>query len=265
MEKQFVPLHRTKAGLYVSAESLTPEEQKTLFDETKEEIAKRDMAKTTGFVKYFEYNTQTRELQGGNLFHYILGDQTLIRRGFLFPGVREGRNLDAQGKLSNGVVRNYGLAIFSPTQYNVEIAKSLVEEAKRRGWELPVLAGGRSLDLKKGDNAYGLDVIFTDNPLGIISGEEAREFLKKFDYIERSGVQRVGRDADGDWGAGWHGLADSDDLVRGGDWVCAEGTKEKIKERFNAAFDYDLAQAEKRRAKEFGNLEKTLQSLPIVA
>src|SRR3989344_1506951 len=134
---------------------------------------------------YWVFNEETGEINGSYAHRLILVNEFLAQSGKRTLTFEEGMELDKQGLLTNGVYRDFGLAVYSPNGYNEELAKTLTEEAERRGWELPILAGYKSLKLGK----TGIEVLFSDDDSLIMSGEQAVEALRKFNYKGNSGVQ----------------------------------------------------------------------------
>ncbi|MGC9309067.1 MAG: hypothetical protein ACP5D2_00020 [Candidatus Nanoarchaeia archaeon] len=112
--------------------------------------------------------------------------------------------LDKQGKLTNGVYRDYEIAVFSAEEPNSEVAQSMVEQAQ--GEELPFIIPFRAMthEINK-DYPYGIALNLTD-PDKIKTGRQAEEVLANFIWGGYSGAQRVCRYADGGWNANWNRL-----------------------------------------------------------
>lgn len=184
----------------------------------------KDSPNFHGSPRHFRYNPELNDGEGGiegsSTYLGIVINECLPNDLWL-PDLRTGRKLGKKGKLSNGVYRDYGLVVFSGKGRNEEIAKVLAPELKRRKYKLPVIASFSDLELDK----KGLEIRLKKEASGLISGEEAIEELNNLNYKGDSGVQRLIRDLDGDWGAYWNDLPDS---YAGGrvDSVCAKGARE---------------------------------------
>src|SRR3989344_8487206 len=166
---------------------------------------------------YWTFNEETGEINGSYLHRLILVNEFLAQSGKRTLTFEEGMELDKQGLLTNGVYRDFGLALYDAENPNSITATALVKEAKKRGLELPVLAHPLSLKLDK----TGIEVLFGDNDALIMSGEEAVKALRKFNYKGNSDVQWLSRDRGGDWYASWDGLSYSFEYGRVA-WIRAE-------------------------------------------
>lgn len=208
---------------YVFAKPFKGDEAKAVYEEVKGRI-ERDFRNAPMFKQHFQFNEQTEEINGLNTYFGILIDNVLSQTGLWIPTIQEAKQLDASGRLSNSVYRDFGIAVYSEAQPNQEVAKRLIHEAERRGWELPVLAPFKALDLIK----TGVKISFKKDAEGVIYGEEARQDLdKEFENRGSWGACRLGCSGSGSWVAGWDGLGDS---VAGGrvDFVCGEATAKNL-------------------------------------
>jgi hypothetical protein len=193
---------------------------------------------------YWKFNETTGEINGSYLHKLILANEFLAEKGARTPTFYEGMQLDRKGKLTNGVYRDYGVCLYDEREPNSKTAEMLVKEAKKRGWELPVLAHPRSLKL----SSKGSDVLFSDDTSLVIFGQEARDELKNFGYVGKSGVCGVDRYRGSGWLANWNDLGSSNDDGRV-DWICREATREN--------FDAELiAEAEREYAEQIKVLNK---------
>jgi hypothetical protein len=205
---------------YTIARPLAGEEAREVYNEVRGR-AEKDFKNSPVFNTHFSFNEDKGVITGSNTYWGILVNNALNERGFRLPTITEARELDSEGKLSNNVYRDFGMAVYNDGTPNQEVAKKLVEEAEKRGWELPVLAPFEALRLLK----TGTRISFGKDPKGIISGDEARQYLSdNFTYKGNSGARRLIRNRNGYWNAGWSGLDDSVDYGRV-DWLCGEATR----------------------------------------
>ncbi|MBU0894252.1 MAG: hypothetical protein KKF48_02255 [Nanoarchaeota archaeon] len=186
--------------------------------------AQKDFRNFPMFNAHFEFNEKTGEINGINTGYGILLNEALTKDGFWLPTITQARKLDEAGLLSNGVWRQYGIAVYDGNNPNQGVADKLVKEASKRGWETPILAPFKALKIVK----TGAKIGFGKDSEGIITGEEATEYLKKyFKYQGNSGALRLYRDTIGSWGANWNYLDDSDSNGRV-DWICGEATQKNL-------------------------------------
>lgn len=201
----------------------TPEERRRFYNEVRELSKKYSDAPFTRGL--FVFDKETEVVRGSNVGYEILGAQTSLYKGRTLSW-QDWMNLDGIKALSNGVFRTMGLAVFTPSGGN-KMASTLAEEAKKRKWDLPVLAGVASLSL----NTDGTEVQFNDDSSRIIYGEEARNYLNSFNFVGSVDARSVGRGWYGGWNADWFGVFSSDadcrmaEFVRGVPSV-AEGLEE---------------------------------------
>ena len=207
---------------YTFAKPFRGSDAEEVYKAVKGRIA-RDFKNAPEFNGYFQFNEETEEINGSSLYHGILINDELRQAGLWLPTFIEGRHLDKAEKLSNGVYRDYGVAVYDESDPNPNTAKKLVAESKKRDWNLPILAPFKSLTLGK-----GAIIGFSKNTQNLITGDETVQYLKdNFNYVGNSGVQGLGRFWDGDWSAGWGSLANSYDYGRV-DWVCGEATQKNL-------------------------------------
>lgn len=150
---------------------------------------------------YFEFNTQDGLIHGSELRTMILLNKYLAGKNARTLTFQEGMEEDKKGKLSNGVFREFGIAVYSPANPHQELAERLIQEGRRRGYELPILVHPAALDLAKN----GVEILLARDfsPELVVSGEQAKIALEKFDWKGDFGVRRVYRGRGGDWGAAW--------------------------------------------------------------
>ncbi|MEK6899329.1 MAG: hypothetical protein AABW79_04510 [Nanoarchaeota archaeon] len=174
---------------------------------------------------YWQYNKETGEINGSNFQLMVVANEVLApskKRTLTFD---EAMQLDKQGKLTNGVYRDLGLAIYSDGSPNKELATPLIIEAQKRNWQLPILAHPSSFVLKN----KGLEFAFSEDDSLIIHGEQAKEALRRFSPVGYSGLRRLDRYRGGHWNADW-GVAGSSASGRV-DFVRAEGTRADFEAR----------------------------------
>ena len=141
------------------------------------------------------------------------------------PTISQARILDEQGKLSNNVYRDYGVAVYNDSDPNQELAKHLIEQAKSRGYtNLPLLFSNCDLTLKGKSSQFKPELI--QSPIEILQGQEAEGVLKKM-YQGSSGARSVNRYGDGYWVAYWYYPGDSDSYGRV-DYACGEATCDEL-------------------------------------
>ena len=193
---------------------LTIEEQRKIYEGVIE--SRKQYGDFPGLDDYFEFDKQ-EGIKGSNVPYRILIEQELAKQGQRTPTSYEAMQLDKKGLLTNGVYRDFGIAIYDNSNPNKNLAEKLIGQAKKRNWKLPVLAHFSGLDFDKESRLYK----FTDDDSLIIYGNEAVEELENFDYKGNSGVQGLNRDTGGGWIANWDNLFVSDSGGRV-DWKCAE-------------------------------------------
>jgi len=184
------------------------------------------------FSKYWRFNEQTQQINGSSIPLLVRLQKVLRPQGLELPDSLDLLALDKQRKLINGFYRDCGIAIFSNDNHNQDTAKILIEKGKQEGWDLPLLYGFRDLDYVISNNR--VKSIPVEKPRRVVFGKEAEKVLERF-FKASQGAQRVCRYRDG-WVAGWVDFAylGPDGLV---DFVCAEGTRENLREGYNHLFE----------------------------
>ena len=243
---------------YVFSRPLRGEEAKKVFDEVVARV-KADYEGVPAFNRYFQYNEETGEIQGSNVPYCILANQVLGKEGLWLPTIKEAKKLDKKGKLTNGVYRDYGVAVFSAENPNSEIVQRIIEQARDRGWNLPILAPYKSVEMaKSGDFPQGLAINLNDSP-AIMFGEKARQYLEdSFDYEGNSGAQWVCRNTGGSWSAYWNWFVSSNSDGRV-DWLCGEATRAELSDM---VLD-DVRKAGEREVKEVNQRIKSAKETAI--
>lgn len=188
-------------------EPLQGDKAKGVYEATRE-LAKEHVG-FPGLEGHFRFNEEAGRIEGSNLAWLVLTNEVLAREKARTPTVSEFRTLEERGLLTSGVYRDMGLVVYSGKSPNESIAKKIEEEAKRRGWSLPVIAHPLNLTLSK-DRTYGLkeDAALTSD------GESAKGILSQFSYLVNSGARRLVRVRSDDWIANWDGFSDSYDVGR---------------------------------------------------
>jgi hypothetical protein len=135
----------------------------------------------------------------------ILANKALMtqtQRSVWFPTIQEGLALHDAQLLPSGELMDFGLAFFTAEGPDKEIAVSLATIATEKKYELPILASFNAFGLKLGGQRYGVMPTFVSED-ELVTGEDAKNTLKRFSYVEDSGVRRLFRGTDGGWYAGW--------------------------------------------------------------
>ena len=200
-------------------------------DYYKKTIANAKENNLEGFDGSWEFDDKTGLIKGSSTFLALKLDEQIRKDGLWIPTPKQAMLLDKKEKLSNDAYRDYGIVIYSEAKPNKEVAKRLIQEANKRGWKLPILAPFKALDLIKLDliNTEA-EISFKKDVEGIITGEEARQYLdKELDYQYDSGACGLGRYSDGSWDASGYGFDDSNTDGRV-DFVCGEATHSDLKE-----------------------------------
>jgi hypothetical protein len=186
------------------------------------------------FNGYWKIDETEREAKGSSTSLGLRLDKVIRPLGLWVPGVLEAKVLDAKKELTDGVYRDFGMAVYNESNPNKEIAQKLVERAKKEGWDLPLLVPFRGLDYQLNPKAqYGVDVSMVDKPEGIIKGREASDILSKFAWKANSGAPRLLRNDDGAWFAVDY-LARSLDYGRVGDWICGEAARADLAKAYDS-------------------------------
>jgi hypothetical protein len=197
-------------------------------------VSNPEHGKVPAFGKHWKFDNQ-KGITGSNFYHALRLDKQALRPlGLWIPGLLEARTLESQGKLENGVYRDYGVAAYDGEGPNKELARVLVPQARVLGVEFPLVVPYRALDF----NVEGKDfsASFVQNPRGIISGEDAERELSSLNYRGNSGVRWLGRYGGGLWLAVWGSLDGSDDDGRV-DWVCGEATRAELEDAHSSLLD----------------------------
>ncbi len=119
-----------------------------------------------------------------------------------FPTISEGLLLHDAGLLPLGKIMDFGIALFNSKNPDKEIAQALAKTARERGYDLPILASFKSLELEVGGKKYGyMPIIVSED--GLIKGKNVEDTLKRFSYVGNSGVRRLYRSGLGYWLAYW--------------------------------------------------------------
>lgn len=215
------------------------DESREVFKEVKGRVAK-DFKNAPDFSpdNYFEFNEKTGEINGSNTKYCILVDDVLSKGGLWLPTIVEAKKLDYAGMLNKGVYREQGIVVYNRENPNSEIAQLLINMAKKRAWQLPILAPFKALSLGK-----RAEIVFRKDAQGIITREEARKYLdEQVNYKGKNGVCGLYRDRGGSWVALDENLADSDSGGRV-DFVCGEATQKNLEDAVLSGIDKE-AQAE---------------------
>lgn len=133
----------------------------------------------------------------------ILMDQS--NGAMWLPTIQEGFQL-CDARLPFGRLIDFGLVLYNGEAPDQEIAQSLVAEANKNDYKLPILASFKSLGINQGGSRYGITPTIVSSD-GLITGGEAVNALKRFIRKGDSGVRGLGRYVGG-WGASWSDVLD---------------------------------------------------------
>lgn len=117
------------------------------------------------------------------------------------PTIQEGFLLHDAKLLPSGEVMDFGIALYNAENPDKQIAEKLMADAKKNGYEVPILASFKQLDLENGGDRYGVTPVFVSKE-GLITGKDAVKLLGRFTYRGNSGVHRLYR-YNGNWDADW--------------------------------------------------------------
>ena len=211
--KDIVVVEKIKDGKFVFIFPFEGEIAEHYFDKT---LVNPKENKINGFNRYWDFNDKTGLINGSSTLLTLRLDEKVRPDGFWVPTPEEGLFLDKNGKLSNNVYRDYGIAVYSENEPNKEIAKEIIKQVEK---DLPLVIPFKALTYRI-DEGFpdGVAVALVENPKGIKSGGEASELLKKF-YTGNSGACGLDRNGGGYWDALWSYLALSSAAGRV-DWMC---------------------------------------------
>ncbi|MFA5019584.1 MAG: hypothetical protein WC533_00625 [Candidatus Pacearchaeota archaeon] len=235
-------------GKYVFAFPLKGEVAKHYFYKTLADGEERNVA---GFKEYWQFDDKTGLITGSSTFLALRLDEAVRADGFWIPDIEEALFLDKERRLTNGVYRDYGLAVFNDREPNQEVANEIISKSGNR--ELPLIIPFKDVAHRlDGNFPYGVAISLVDNPSGLKSGEQAQKILSRFNYVGDSGACRVYRYRYSGWFAGLDGLGGSGSGGRG-DFLCGEATRADLlsahdgllKRRYDAKL-FELAKEEKR-------------------
>ena len=151
------------------------------------------------------------------------------------PTLEEGLALHEAGMLAPDVLIDFGTALYDGENPDSKITQAMMETARAKGYETPVLASFTSLGLSKDGERYGVTPQLVSDK-GLITGQEAVKALENFRHVGNSGVRRVYRDDVGNWNADWYvNLDNFYGYCRVGRFS-AEGNAKKLREEALGAF-----------------------------
>ena len=225
--QDFIVIGQFARDSYVYASKPSFGTQKQLYEQS---ISNPNDKNVDVFDRCWKFDEQ-QGIKGSNTFLALRFDKMALRPyGLWIPGLLEAKVLDKQGKLENGVYRDYGVAVYDEQNPNQEMAQRLVPQAQDFGLQLPLIVPFRALDYNPNGNQ--IDVSFVQSPQGIIQGKDAQRNIDSLNYKGNSGVQGLSRSWDGYWFAIWYRLDFSDDVGRV-DWVCGEATRKILEHAYS--------------------------------
>ncbi len=226
---------------------------KHYFDRT---VSNQKENEIDGFNRTWRYDAEKGLIIGSSTFLTLRLDEELRQEGLWVPTPNEARILDEKGKLSNGIYRDFGIAVYSDNAPNKEIANEIINKTKGK---LPLTIPFKNLSHRIDNNfPKGIALYLIENPNEIKSGKKAQELLDNFDYKANSGVCGLGRDWDSDWNASWCDLAcsGSDGRV---DWICGEATQKNLK----SALTKNIQETGNKKTKELNDKIKSAEKTAL--
>lgn len=179
---------------------------------------------------YWALNQETGEINGSSTYLGIDTNRFLRTKGLWLPTPQEGRQLDAHGKLSKGVYRDFGINVYSEDGDQAQLLKQFIDYAKARKWEFPFVLPFRTLGRK------GNKIIPTEDNHDVLTGEEAQEFINALDYQNNQDARGLCRYSGGRWGGDVADFAGSGAFGRV-DFVCGEATRKNLESDILAEID----------------------------
>lgn len=231
------------AGSFIYSEPLKGDFAKQVYAEVVARVTK-DFSNANAFnreanYRVFNFNDKTEEINGSSTFWALLTDMVLRQNGLWIPTLAEGRILDKQGRLSNGVYRDSGVVLYTRGNPNKVLAYLLETDAKKKLLHLPLVIPFKDMHLESvSDNSFGIQLRLNKDLSNTLSGEQVQETINGLDYKINSGLHRLDRDRDGNWyGFGW-----VDDLafsVADGrvDRFCGEATRENLSAKLSTSIN----------------------------
>lgn len=206
---------------YVFASPFKGDIAKSYFEKT---VSNEQEWSVNGFKRHWKYDSEKGLIIGSSTFLALRLDGQVRPDGLWIPIPQEARILDEKKKLSNGYYRDFGIVVYSQGNPNERVAKGIIERTKA---ELPLVVPFKALNPGLSSRfPYGIAISLTENPLGILSGKEARQYLHDLKYKGYRGSSDtcgLDRDGNGIWYANWSGLGGFYDDGRV-DWMCSKGT-----------------------------------------
>ena len=178
---------KSNPDLFIYAVKPSVQAHHALYDRSVADASERD---TPAFKGHWQKH-QVHGITGSSTFLNTRFDQKSLRPlGLWVPSLLEAKALEAQGKLENGVYRDYGAGLYTPENPNKEIAEAL---AKGRN-DMPLVIPFRVLSyVADPSSKTGIRLSIVENPQGIISGEEAQKEIAKLNFKSDSGFHRLDR------------------------------------------------------------------------
>jgi len=254
--EDIVVINKSKKDKVVFAFLFKGEITKHYFDKT---LANKEENKVDGSKRFWKYDPKKGLITGSSTILTLRLDEELRTDGLWIPTAEEAMFLDKNKKLPNNVYRDYGIVVFNDDNPNKDVAKRLIKEANKRVYQLPILVPFKALKLIK----TGTQISFNKDAEAIISGEEAKQYLEnEFGHKGESGVCRLYRGRNGDWGAYWNGLDYSDDVGRV-DFVCGEATRPDLTTAYEnlikRQYDVQIKELATERDEKLGTFIKSLK------
>ena len=229
--QDFTVIGKSGKDCYIYAAKPSLEAQKQLYDIS---VSNSEDKNIDAFQRCWKFDEQ-KGIRGSSVFLALRFDKLALRpNGLSIPGLLEAKVLEKQGKLENGVYRDYGITICNEQSPNQEIAQRLISQAKNLGLSLPLIVPFRALDYITEDGKVTFFIL--DSIEGVIAGKKAQRMIDSLDYQGNLGVQGLVRGMSGYWYADWDVLYYS---TGGGrvDWICGEATKQNLERAVSEDID----------------------------
>ena len=118
------------AEQYIFCKTLKGDEAKEIYQEVKARV-QADFKDVPAFNGYFEFNEQTKQINGSNIPYAIITNQVLEEKGLWLPTIVQAKKLDTKGVFSNNVYRDFGTAVYSNADPNQKVAERIIKQAQK--------------------------------------------------------------------------------------------------------------------------------------
>ena len=149
--QDILPLYRAETegereDVFVYAAKPSLDAQKYFFDLS---VSNPEDREIPVFSEHWGFDKE-KGITGSGTYLTLRFDKLALRsNGLWVPGLPEGRELDRQGKLENGVYRDYGVALFNRDIPNQRHAGFIAQQTQEKELELLVVSKSRRNNLWK--------------------------------------------------------------------------------------------------------------------